>query len=155
MNRYIQLISLVCAGVGLASSAYAQTTWNVSLWGKPRYFTNHVEKVAELVKEKTNGDFVLKLHYGQALFKTRENLDGISIDAFEMAQTCLVYHPGKTPISASLTSLPYLFPNDDIREIGAVQSKSHTLPIVKKELAKWNARILMPSPLTLYNLVGK
>ncbi len=155
MKKYIKSMILMVASVGFVSTAMAQTTWNVSLWGKPRYFTNHVEKLAEVLNEKTNGDFTLKLFYGQALSKTRENLDGISFDAFEMAQTCLVYHPGKTPISSSLTSLPYLFPNDDIREIGAIFSKAHQLPIVKKELEEWNAKILMPSPLTLYNLVGK
>ena len=30
----------------------AATEWNVSVWGKRRAFTEHVEKLAELVSEK-------------------------------------------------------------------------------------------------------
>jgi TRAP-type C4-dicarboxylate transport system permease small subunit len=40
-----------------------------------------------LVEAKTNGDFKLNISYG-GLSKSRENLDGISIGAFEMAQFC-------------------------------------------------------------------
>ena len=48
----------------LAATALAFTTveafaveWNVSLWGKRRAFTEHVEKIAELVDKKTKGEF--------------------------------------------------------------------------------------------------
>ena len=66
--------------VGLATAAQADE-WNVSLWGKQRAFTEHVEKLAELVSAKTNGEFTLNISYG-GLSKNRENLDGISIGAF-------------------------------------------------------------------------
>jgi TRAP-type C4-dicarboxylate transport system substrate-binding protein len=80
------------AGQMFATQAIAASTeWNVSLWGKPRAFTAHVEKLAELVYEKTKGDFELNLHFG-GLSKNKENLDGISIGAFEMAQFCAGYH---------------------------------------------------------------
>lgn len=46
-------LSLVLAGEAAA------TVWNVSLWGKRRAFTEHVEKLAELVGAKTNGKFTL------------------------------------------------------------------------------------------------
>ncbi|MGB0905282.1 MAG: C4-dicarboxylate ABC transporter substrate-binding protein, partial [Mangrovicoccus sp.] len=70
------------------------TEWNVSLWGKRRAFTEHVEKLAELVSEKTGGEFTLNISYG-GLSKNTENLDGLSIGAFEMAQFCAGYHPDK------------------------------------------------------------
>ena len=56
----------LCAAFTLSvgAEAVAATEWNVSLWGKRRAFTEHVEKLAELVKAKTNGDFVLKISYG-------------------------------------------------------------------------------------------
>ena len=41
--------------LAFASEALA-TEWNVSLWGKRRAFTEHVEKLAELVSEKTGGE---------------------------------------------------------------------------------------------------
>ncbi len=68
-----------------AGEVYAAAEWNVSLWGKRRAFTENVEKLAELVEAKTNGDFKLNISYG-GLSKSRENLDGIAIGAFEMAQ---------------------------------------------------------------------
>jgi len=81
------------------------TEWNVSLWGKRRAFTEHVEKLAELVAEKTDGDFTLNLSYG-GLSKNRENLDGISIGAFEMAQFCAGYHRDKNP-TITVLELPF------------------------------------------------
>ncbi|HAE00175.1 MAG TPA: C4-dicarboxylate ABC transporter substrate-binding protein, partial [Rhodospirillaceae bacterium] len=57
------------------------TEWNVSVWGKRRAFTENVEKIAELVSAKTNGEFTLNISYG-GLSKAKENLDGISIGAF-------------------------------------------------------------------------
>jgi len=48
------LSSAALSVMGLEAYA-ASTTWNVSLWGKRRAFTEHVEKLAELVETKTNG----------------------------------------------------------------------------------------------------
>jgi len=59
----------------ISSDVYAATEWNVSLWSKRRAFTEHVEKLAELVSAKTNGEFKLNISYG-GLSKNRENLDG-------------------------------------------------------------------------------
>ncbi len=74
-------IAITFAGEALA------TEWNVSVWGKRRAFTEHVEKLAELVSEKTGGEFTMNISYG-GLSKNKENLDGISIGAFEVAQFC-------------------------------------------------------------------
>ena len=38
-------------GLGLATESFAEE-WNVSTWGKRRAFTEHIEKLAELVVEK-------------------------------------------------------------------------------------------------------
>ncbi|MFI2770172.1 C4-dicarboxylate ABC transporter substrate-binding protein, partial [Sulfitobacter sp. M22386] len=80
-----------CALTVAFVSEAAATEWNASVWGKRRAFTEHVEKIAELVSEKTDGEFTINVSYG-GLSKNRENLDGISIGAFEMAQFCAGYH---------------------------------------------------------------
>ncbi len=80
--------------------------WNVSVWGKRRAFTEHVEKLDELVEQKTNGDFTMNISYG-GLSKNNENLDGISIGAFEMAQFCAGYHRDKNP-TITVLELPFL-----------------------------------------------
>ena len=125
--------------------------WNVSLWGKRRAFTEHVEKLAELVSEKTNGEFTLNISYG-GLSKNRENLDGISIGAFEMAQFCAGYHRDKNP-TITVLELPFLGVSslEQERELSAILYQH---PAVQKDLARWNATLLMPSPLPQYNLVG-
>jgi TRAP-type C4-dicarboxylate transport system substrate-binding protein len=130
----------------------AATEWNVSTWGKRRAFTENLEKLAELVSQKTNGDFKLKLSYG-GLSKPKENLDGISIGAFEMAQFCSFYHKQKNP-SITVTELP--FSQDlSLTKITEIYGKVYQHPIVVKDLARWNATLLMPTPLPQYNIVSK
>ncbi|MEM1371630.1 MAG: C4-dicarboxylate TRAP transporter substrate-binding protein [Pseudomonadota bacterium] len=125
--------------------------WNVSLWGKRRAFTEHVEKLAELVKAKTNGEFTLNISYG-GLSKNRENLDGISIGAFEMAQFCAGYHRDKNP-TITVLELPFLGVNSlELERELSMALYQH--PAVKKDLGRWNATLLMPSPLPQYNIVG-
>ena len=136
----------------VAAEVHAATEWNVSLWGKRRAFTENVEKLAELVSAKTNGDFKLNISYG-GLSKSKENLDGISIGAFEMAQFCSFYHNDKNP-TITVTELP--FSRDvSLKRITEVFHKVHQHPIVVKDLARWNATILMPTPMPQYNIVSK
>ncbi|RMH47181.1 MAG: C4-dicarboxylate ABC transporter substrate-binding protein [Alphaproteobacteria bacterium] len=129
----------------------AALEWNVSLWGKRRAFTEHVEKLAELVAEKTNGEFTLNISYG-GLSHERENLDGISIGAFEMAQFCAAYHPDKNP-TLMVLDLPFLGV-ETLRQEGDLDMAVYQHPAVVKDLARWNATIIMASPLPQYNVAG-
>jgi len=143
--------SMLVAGIA-SSDVYAATEWNVSLWGKRRAFTEHVEKLAELVNSKTNGDFKLKISYG-GLSKARENLDGISIGAFEMAQFCSFYHKQKNP-TITVTELPFSR-NLSLAQITEIYKKVYQHPAVVKDLARWDATLLMPTPLPQYNIISK
>jgi TRAP-type transport system periplasmic protein len=138
----------VFAGEALATEV---TTWNVSLWGKRRAFTEHVERLAELLDEKTKGEFKLNISYG-GLSKNKENLDGISIGAFEMAQFCAGYHRDKNP-TITVLELPFLGVNTLEEEV-AVANAVYAHPAVQADLARWNAKLLMTSPMPQYNLVG-
>lgn len=129
----------------------AATEWNVSVWGKRRAFTEHVEKLAELVSEKTNGEFTMNISYG-GLSKNRENLDGISIGAFEMAQFCAGYHRDKNRVITVL-ELPFLGVENLEQEV-AVATAVYQHPAAVEEMEQWNARLLMTSPMPQYNLVG-
>ena len=147
------LVAVIAIGTAfLASEVYAATQWNVSLWGKRRAFTENVEKLAELVEQKTNGDFTLNISYG-GLSKSRENLDGISIGAFEMAQFCSFYHKDKNP-TITVTELPYS-KDISLARMAEIYKLVHAHPIVVKDLARWNATILMPTPMPQYNIVSK
>ena len=138
-------LSLVMAGEAAA------TEWNVSLWGTRRAFTEHVEKLAELVSQKTGGDFTLNLSYG-GLSNNRENLDGISIGAFEMAQFCAGYHYDKNP-SITVLELPFLGVST-LEQEAEISQAVYRHPAVVEDIGRWNATLLMPSPLPQYNIAG-
>lgn len=133
-----------------ASNVFA-VEWNVSLWGKRRAFTEHIEKLAELVKAKTNGEFTLNISYG-GLSKNKENLDGISVGAFEMAQFCAGYHRDKNP-TITVLELPFLGVSNLEEEVNLANTV-YQHPAVVKDLARWNAKILMTSPMPQYNVAG-
>ena len=128
-----------------------QVSWDVSLWGKRRAFTEHVEKLSELVAQKTNGEFVLNLSYG-GLSKPRENLDGIAAGRFEMAQFCAGYHKEKNP-SITVLELPFLGV-ETLAQERTISQWLYRHPSVRDDFRKWNAIALMPSPLPQYNLIG-
>ncbi|MFW2544936.1 C4-dicarboxylate TRAP transporter substrate-binding protein [Primorskyibacter sp. 2E107] len=143
---------LLCTVVAFAfASEAAATEWNVSVWGKRRAFTEHIHKLADLVAEKTNGEFTMTISYG-GLSKNTENLDGISIGAFEMAQFCAGYHPDKNR-AITVLELPFLGVNTLDEEV-AVSNAVYAHPAVAEEMAQWNAKMLMTSPMPQYNLVG-
>ena len=150
MKNYLSRAAVAAIVAGIATTSVAEE-WNVSLWGTPRAFTEHVEKLAELVSEKTNGDFTLNISYG-GLSGNRENLDGISIGAFEMAQFCAGYHADKNP-SITVLELPFLGVATLEQEI-ALSMAAYQHPATVADLGRWNATLLMPSPLPQYNIVG-
>ncbi len=150
MNTLLTRAAAAALITAFASEAVA-TEWNVSLWGKRRAFTEHVEKLAELVSEKTGGDFTLNISYG-GLSKNTENLDGISIGAFEMAQFCAGYHRDKNP-TITVLELPFLGVSS-LEQEREISQAVYAHPAVQEDLARWNATPLMPSPLPQYNIVG-
>jgi len=150
MRKILSRTAVAALSIAFVTEAMA-TEWNVSLWGKRRAFTEHVEKLAELVSEKTGGEFTLNISYG-GLSKNRENLDGISIGAFEMAQFCAGYHRDKNP-SITVMELPFLGVSSLEQEI-ELSMAVYQHPAVVEDLARWDATLLMPSPLPQYNLVG-
>ena len=150
MNKYA-LGALAGAMTCSFALEAAATEWNVSVWGKRRAFTEHIEKIAELVSEKTDGAFTMNISYG-GLSKNRENLDGISIGAFEMAQFCAGYHRDKNRV-VTVLELPFLGVENLDQEV-AVSAAVYNHPAAAEEMAQWNAKLLMTSPMPQYNLVG-
>ena len=148
--KLLKRLSVITIIFCFVTEAFAEE-WNVSTWGKRRAFTEHIEKLAELVSAKTNGEFTMNISYG-GLSKNRENLDGISIGAFEMAQFCAGYHPDKNRV-VTVLELPFLGVENLEQEV-AVSSAVYAHPAATKEMAQWNAKLLMTSPMPQYNLVG-
>ncbi|MEX0582536.1 MAG: TRAP transporter substrate-binding protein DctP [Sneathiella sp.] len=158
-KRTIMSIAAISAASMMAFSVSAaevvdgpEVSWNVSTWGKERAFTRSVETIRDYVAEKTGGKFKIKIHYGEALSKAKENLDGIKLGAFQMAMLCTAYHPAKNPTLSGL-DLPFLpFPN--LRVQTAVHEAYYADPAVAKDMARWDAMLLMSSLLPQYEFTG-
>ncbi|MEM8596840.1 MAG: C4-dicarboxylate ABC transporter substrate-binding protein, partial [Pseudomonadota bacterium] len=148
MRLLLALILLLPAGTAAAQ----QTVWNVSLWGKPRAFTFHIEMLARQVRSKTDGAFEINLVYG-GLSSPRENLDGISAGKFQMAQFCAGYHAEKNR-AITVLELPFLGVETLEQEI-TISRAVYAHAAVQEEMATWDAVLLMPTPLPQYNLVGR
>ena len=81
--------------------------WKFSTWGNQRAFTKGIEVLAAIVSKKTDGNFTIRIGYGESFSKARENLDGIKLGALDGAHFCNFYHPGKNP-AFMVFSLPFL-----------------------------------------------
>lgn len=127
--------------------------WKISVWGKPRALTAGMELLAKRAAEETGGKFRIKIFYGGQLSKSRENLDGLKLNAFEGAAFCNFYHPGKNP-AFMVFSLPFL-PLGDPRVDKYVRSKMMSHPAMIADMAKWNAIPYVSGLLPQYELVGK
>ncbi len=149
----LRLALWAAVGIALSTPGLAQearTEWRVSLWGKPRAFTEHVRRLAEIVEFRSSGQFTISLHFD--LSPSRQNLDGIAAGQFEMAQFCAGYHPEKNR-AITVMELPFLG-IETLEEELAVSRVIYRHPATVAEMAQWNAMLLMPTPLPQYNLVG-
>lgn len=127
--------------------------WRVSLWGKRRAFTESLEFISEEVKKQTGGNFNFKLYYGEQLSKSKENLDGISVGAFDAALVCQSYHPNKLR-SANVLDMPFL-PITNFEVQYAVSNAIFSHPAVQKNFKQWNAQIFAINVLPQYEYMGK
>ena len=151
MNRTPRATVIATSLLAFGATDALAVEWDVSVWGKRRAFTEHVEKLADLVAEKTDGEFTLNISYG-GLSKPRENLDNISFGAIQMAQFCAGYHADKNP-SITVLELPFLGV-ENLEEERRVSMALYDHPAVQKDIGRWNAELLMPTPLPQYNLIG-
>ncbi|HEY9567883.1 MAG TPA: TRAP transporter substrate-binding protein DctP [Thalassobaculum sp.] len=141
-------LSLIAGFAAICTAAPAvaavdgpKVAWNLSVWGPPRAFTAGIEAVSKYVDEQTGGKFTIQIHYGGALSKGQDNLDNIKLGAFEMAQICAGYHPGKHP-AINVLDLPGL-PLADPEVHMMVHEAMHKHPAIEAEFKKWNAMLYL------------
>ena len=129
-----------------------KVNWKLSTWGPPRAQTAGIEKMAELVKERTNGNFTIDIAYAEQLAPAKEGIDSVKIGVIEAAQISGTYHPGKNPAMMAL-SLPFLpLADADVRI--AVHEAFFNHPAMQKELARWGAMYLASAILPSYEFMG-
>lgn len=152
----------ICAAGALAAIAFTggevaaqdKVAWDFSVWGNPRPFTIGIESIAEHVKEKTGGNFVITIHYGEAVSPARENLDAVSIGSVDGAHVSPSYHPGKTPLFGVLdlpfVPSPHLIAQERVRE-----AFYNDYGPAREELERWNALAHFTNLLPNYEFMGR
>lgn len=146
------LAAAAVSGATCTVQAADKITWNLAMWGPQRAFTAGVETLARHVEKETDGNFIIKIHYGEAISPVKENLDGLKIEAFEMAAICTSYHPGKNPAMTALDQAFLPLPTLEIQQ--AVSEAFYQHPAVKAEMARWNAEVTFRSLLPQSEFMG-
>lgn len=151
--------SLVLAPAPFGTAEAAQVNgpkvaWNLSTYTRGRGITSLMDEgLAPIVSKATDGNFEIKIHYSGTLSPAKENLDGLSIGAFELALVTPSFHPGKTP-ALTVFDLPFL-PLGDLKVQARTALAFFALPEIEKEGQQWNTRIYLPGLLPTYKLMGK
>ncbi len=164
MRKYaITLVAIltVLAGCQTTEEATSPTqasgstiTWKYNVWGKKRSFTAGIEELARVVEDKSDGNFKIKIFYGDQLGGKKQNLDNLKAGVFDAAKVCWSYHPSKVP-SMTVLALP-LLPLKNANIQMKVSEAVHGHPVPKQELeSKWNAFSLMSSLLPQYEFMGR
>jgi len=151
---------LTCGALLLASTAASaqsvegpEVNWSLSMWGNPRALSAGIEAIADEIREQTGGNFDITVFYGGQLSGSRENLDGIQLNAFEGAAICNFYHPGKNP-AWMVFSLPFL-PLGDPAVDQYVRSRMFEHPAIVADMEAWNAIPYLSGLLPQYEVLGK
>lgn len=154
------LKNVTLVGALLASTAAAaqsvegpEVNWSLSMWGNPRALSAGMEAIAEEVSAQTGGNFNIEIFYGGQLSSSRENLDGLQLNAFEGAAICNFYHPGKNP-AWMVFSLPFL-PLGDPAVDHYVRAKMFEHPAIVADMEAWNAIPYMSGLLPQYEILGR
>lgn len=155
IREFLAAVVLGAIGLGMVPAADAQssTSWKVAIFGPPRALTRPVDWWAKEVAARTNGQVKIELVYGEALAKATEIPDGLRAGAFEVGLLCASYYPGKFPLYTVL-DLAMLTPRD-VRTLAMVQLDLGEHPAVAAEMKRWNAKLLLPSALPQYQIMGQ
>jgi TRAP-type C4-dicarboxylate transport system substrate-binding protein len=157
------LISLMAMAGLIASAGGAPATaqvidgptieWKHSNWGKRRANTEGIEKIAEILKTRTNGKFTIKIGYGEVFSKDKENLDSLKLGAIDTADVCNFYHPGKNP-SWMVYSLPFL-PFGTMEQHAKSANALMRHPALVADMDRWDVTPYMFIVLPPYEFMGK
>jgi TRAP-type C4-dicarboxylate transport system substrate-binding protein len=147
-------IRAACAvlAAALAGPAFAagDVTWKVQFWGPKRPSLYPYEWYAKEVAARTGGRMKLELSYDKG--NPAETLDLLKAGSADAAYICSQYVAEKIPLSTVL-DLPMFSPSNVVA-LGRVELGLSEHPAIDAELRKWNTKMLLPTPLTQYQLMG-
>ncbi|MDQ2078589.1 TRAP transporter substrate-binding protein [Xanthobacteraceae bacterium Astr-EGSB] len=140
------MLSLIATGAvaaGLATSAVAQTKWDLPLvWPDANYIVKDARVFADKVKEATGGSLIITLHPGGSLgFKGPEMLAVVRDGLVPIGDMLLNQQVGEDKL-LGIESLPYLIGSFD--ELESFHKKYNVL--LEEIFAKNNQKILFSIP---------
>ncbi|MFO1188388.1 MAG: TRAP transporter substrate-binding protein DctP [Alphaproteobacteria bacterium] len=145
---YYRTLSIAAAIAVTIGSTAAQAAvdgpklgWNLAAYGPPRPATLALDRLSDVVKAETSGNFAIKVQYSEALAPAKEILDGTSIGAFELGWWVPTYAPGKLP-SLTALGLPFL-PLGDLMNATRAADAYYRHPVVAREHDVWNVDHIM------------
>lgn len=154
MNQYIsRWKTAAILGTGLAvfaPQALAAATWKATIWGQSRSSTLPFETYAKEVAAKTGGQLKIEFNYDKV--KAPESADLLKSGGADAAYFCSSYFGEKMPLTTVL-DLP-MFAPDSIPAMGKVGLALADHAAIQEELKKWNAKMMIPVPLSQYQLMG-
>jgi TRAP-type C4-dicarboxylate transport system substrate-binding protein len=143
-------VALAAAIAAAGNSAAADIAWKAQVWGPKRAFSQSLEWYAKEVAARTAGKMKLDLEFNKG--KPTESADLMKKGALEGVYFCAQYYPDKMPLTTVL-DLPMLSP-DNVVAMGRVTLALADHPAIQAELKRWNTKMLLPVPLSQYQLMG-
>ena len=153
LKKFITAGALAAFGLaGAAAQADEKLVWDYSWFGNPRAVTKGTEAVAAFLAEKTGGNWELKIHYGEAVSPSKQNIDNIKRGAIHAGTVCTGYHPGKNPIGTvgDLPFLPFKTWGKLIAGHEAIRTNEHWIA----EMKKWGGKPWYSNILPQYEFFG-
>ena len=144
------LIAVAGALALAAMPAAAETVWKVQIWGPKRASTELFEKYAKEVAARTGGQMKMDIVYGKGT--PTDSADLLKAGSVDAAYFCAQYYADKMPL-ATVIDLP-MFAPPNLKAMAKVELALADQPAIDAEMAKWNAKLLLPTPMPQYQLMG-
>jgi TRAP-type C4-dicarboxylate transport system substrate-binding protein len=142
MNARRQLIALACFAGVLASTAQAQTKWDLpAAYPASNFHTENLSQFAADVDKATGGKLKITVHAGASLFKAPEIKRAVQGGQAQMGEILLANFSNEWPIYAA-DGLPFLADSyDEAAKLYKVQK-----PLLEKKLAEQGMLLLYAVP---------
>ena len=150
MKKLLSRTALAILAITIGSEAFA-VEWNVSVWGKRRASRN----MSSVWPNCSISVRVVNLHSTFPMVdsaRTKRTLMASPSVRLRWRNSAQGYHADKNR-AITVLELPFLGVNTLDEEV-AVATAVYNHPAVAAEMAQWNAKLLMTSPMPQYNLVG-
>jgi len=145
LRRTMGVVVILAIALFAASSAKGElksTTLKFASWMPERHETSvHARWWSEQVTKRTDGRIQFQFFYGGALGKGKDQLDNIKYGTFDLGPILPAYDPAKSPLW-TIPYIPWAILDPWVRIMA--QRELAELPVMKEELAKWDAMFLFP-----------